>query len=101
VLNTFETFQEQTPIGCIIGRLPGESSRPDSRSAVESIDFEASVVSECGDTGCVGNGAGLEFGVALERRRVLHDIGNVKRSRLENDDAVEERGEFGDFPWIR
>ena len=47
-------------------------------SSIESVDFEAGVISDSTSAGCVGNGARFEFGVGLKCRTGLLDIGNVR-----------------------
>ena len=85
-------------LGAIVGvraALAGVAGRIHARRPVQRVDLEAGVVGDGSEAGRVADRDGFESRVALERVGVLHDVGNLGRSRHEIDDATQDRLDLG------
>ena len=68
-------------IGGVLGSITRVSSRPNSEFTGQRIDEQSGVVGDRGPTGGRQNRVCFEASIAFERRRVLHHIGSLDRTR--------------------
>ena len=93
-----QLLEEQRDV-VVVGRvLAGEAGRPDARRTVERLDLEAGVIGQRGQPGGLGDGTGLQTGVADQRVGILLDIGHRRWSGQQlHPDTSEDRRDLGDL----